>query len=144
MYPISSAFRRKLIGTSTRPYADTPKNDVSRRAELCETIATRSPAATPSASRPGGLGPGEARDLGPGELAERFRGLVGLVDDADAIAVDELGPLDEVEHGQRYTHGRPPGVGLRSRRSNRGLVAQGTRVVDCVSCRSRRSASPTT
>ena len=151
MYPISSALSRKLIGTSTRPYADTPKNDVSSRAELCETIATRSPCSTPSASRPGGLG---ARAGGATSrhvsCTERLRGLVGLVDDADPIAVDELGPLEEVEHGQRYTHGAllsgSPGPArlVRCRPAPWPVWWEGTRVIDCVSCRSRRCASPTT
>ena len=44
MYAISSALRRKLIGTRIRPHPLTPKNDVNRRAEFCDTIATRSPA----------------------------------------------------------------------------------------------------
>ena len=52
MYAISSALSRKLIGTSTRPQPLTPKNDVKSRAELCDTTATRSPRARPSASRP--------------------------------------------------------------------------------------------
>jgi hypothetical protein len=51
MYATSSALSRKLIGTTMRPYALTPKNDVSKRAELWLTIATRSPCPTPSASR---------------------------------------------------------------------------------------------
>jgi hypothetical protein len=41
-----------LIGTSTRPEPLTPKKLVSKRAELWLTIATRSPTAIPSASRP--------------------------------------------------------------------------------------------
>ena len=52
MYAISSALSRKLIGTSTRPEPLTPKSDVNSRAEFCDTIATRSPAPMPSASRP--------------------------------------------------------------------------------------------
>jgi hypothetical protein len=39
-----------LIGTSTRPEPHTPKNDVSRRAELWLMIATRSPTSIPSSS----------------------------------------------------------------------------------------------
>ena len=38
------------MGTNTRPLPETPKNDTARRAELCDTIATRPPNGTPSAS----------------------------------------------------------------------------------------------
>ena len=59
---------RKLTGTSTRPSPQTPKNDVSRRALLWLTTATRSPTADaePSSRRLaarqlGDLGVGQAR-----------------------------------------------------------------------------------
>ena len=52
MYLTSSATRRKLIGTSTRPEPDTPKNEVSRRAEFWLTTATRSAIPIPRASSP--------------------------------------------------------------------------------------------
>jgi hypothetical protein len=39
-----------LTGTSTRPHPLTPKKDVRKRAELCETIATRPPTGTPISS----------------------------------------------------------------------------------------------
>src|SRR5439155_11377247 len=54
-----------------------------------------------------GLSAREARNLRPRELAERLGRLVRFVDDTDAIAIHELGALDEIAHGQRYTHGRP-------------------------------------
>jgi hypothetical protein len=41
-----------LIGTNTRPNPLTPKKDVNSRAAFCDTTATRSPRAMPSASRP--------------------------------------------------------------------------------------------
>ena len=50
MYFTSSGESRKLIGTSTRPKPVTPKNAVSSRALLCETMATRSPNPMPSSS----------------------------------------------------------------------------------------------
>jgi hypothetical protein len=39
-----------LTGTSTRPQPQTPKKETSRRAALCDTIATRPPTGTPSES----------------------------------------------------------------------------------------------
>ena len=53
MYSISAGASRKLIGTRMRPQPHTPKNEVSSRDELWETMATRSPAAR----RPAGPGP---------------------------------------------------------------------------------------
>ncbi len=50
MYLTSSATRRKLIGTSTRPEPLTPNNAVNRRAELWLTTATRSPTPIPVSS----------------------------------------------------------------------------------------------
>jgi hypothetical protein len=41
---------RKFTGTSTRPYALTPNSAIRKRAAFGDTIATRSPAATPSSS----------------------------------------------------------------------------------------------
>ncbi len=48
MYSISAGARRKLIGTRIRPHPETPKNEVSSRAEFCEITATRPPTGTPS------------------------------------------------------------------------------------------------
>ena len=50
MYLTSSATRRKLIGTSTRPEPLTPNSAVSNRAELWLTMATRSPTPMPIVS----------------------------------------------------------------------------------------------
>ena len=50
MYFTSSGRSRKFTGTSTRPEPATPKNDVSSRALLWLTIATRSPTPIPSSS----------------------------------------------------------------------------------------------
>ena len=109
MYAISSALRRKLIGTRIRPNPLTPKNEVNRRAEFCDTTATRSPAANAERVESGGLGAARARAISrPRQRTPRRRRLVGLVDDADAIAVDELGPLEEVVDRQRYAHGGSP------------------------------------
>ena len=43
-----------------------------------------------------------------GELTQRRRGLVGLVDDGDAVGIDVLGAVEEVADGQRVVHGAPP------------------------------------
>ena len=50
MYWISVTLSRKFTGTRTRPDPLTPKNEVSSRAELCDTTATRPPTGTPSSS----------------------------------------------------------------------------------------------
>jgi hypothetical protein len=50
MYSISGRLSRKFTGTSTRPQALTPKNEVNSRAEFWEITATRPPTGTPSAS----------------------------------------------------------------------------------------------
>ena len=47
----SSALSRKLTGTRTRPNPLTPKYEMRKRAEFGLTMATRSPGATPMASR---------------------------------------------------------------------------------------------
>ena len=51
MYSTSAGASRKFTGTSTRPEPETPKKLVRRRAELCDTTATRPPTGTPSRSR---------------------------------------------------------------------------------------------
>ena len=53
----------------------------------------------------GSLGPRQLGDPLVGELTPRGCGLVGLVDQTDAVAVDELGAPDEVVHSQRNLHG---------------------------------------
>ena len=55
MYWTSSAFRRKLIGTPTRPKALVPNRNTSIRAALWLTIATRAPMSRPMASRPAAI-----------------------------------------------------------------------------------------
>ena len=45
-----------------------------------------------------------AGHLAVGELAEGRRRLVRLVDDADAVAVDQLGAVEEVAGGQGHAH----------------------------------------
>ena len=66
----------------------------------------RDPLAVADAQRvePGGLGPGPARPPRVRQLAPRLGGLVGLVDDRDPVAVDELGAPDEVVDSQRNLH----------------------------------------
>ena len=54
----------------------------------------------------GGQRPGVLGDLPPGQLAPAVGGLVGLVDDADAVAVDVLGAIEEVEDVERDLHDR--------------------------------------
>ena len=81
MYFTSSATRRKLIGTSTRPEPLTPNNAVSRRAELWLTTATRSPTPMPDRVERRGLGSGPRGHLGVGDRAPRLGRLIGLVDD---------------------------------------------------------------
>jgi hypothetical protein len=44
---MSAVLSRKLIGTRIRPSPETPKNDVSNRAEFCDTNTTRPPTGTP-------------------------------------------------------------------------------------------------
>ena len=61
MYRTSSGRSRKFTGTSTRPQPATPKNDVSSRALLWLTIATRSPDADAELVELRGLAPREAR-----------------------------------------------------------------------------------
>ena len=61
MYSTSAGARRKLIGTRMRPQPHTPKNEVSRREALWETMATRSPRPDPQPVQAGRLGPGPVR-----------------------------------------------------------------------------------
>src|SRR5690606_13627174 len=53
----------------------------------------------------GGLAPGQLGDAGVGQLAERRRRLVGLVDHADALAVDVGGAVEVVADGEVDLHG---------------------------------------
>ena len=109
MYSISAGDSRKLIGTSTRPKPLTPKNEVSSRPAFCDRIATRSPAADAPLVEAGGLGPGQLPHPAVGDVAEPAAGGVGLVDDADAVAVDERGPVEVPADGERSAHGPPVG-----------------------------------
>ena len=52
----------------------------------------------------GGLPLREVADLGVGEVAEGRRGLVGLVDDAHALAVHLDGAVDEVRDAEGDVH----------------------------------------
>ena len=64
--------------------------------------------ADPEVVQGGGLGARELTHAAVGQLAERRRGLVGLVDDADPVAVHECGALQEVVDRQRHLHAGPP------------------------------------
>ena len=104
MYSISARLSRKLIGTSTRPQPLTPKNEVSSRAEFCETTATRPPTGTPSWSSRAACARALAAISPVGQLAQARRRLVRLVDDPDPVGVDVLGAVQEVPDGQRVVH----------------------------------------
>ena len=53
----------------------------------------------------GSLGPGELAHAGVGQVTERRRRLVGLVDDADAVGVHRQGTVQEVGGRERHDHG---------------------------------------
>jgi hypothetical protein len=59
---------------------------------------------------PGLQGPSAAGDLAVAHLAQRRRRLVGLIDDADPVGVDELGPVEEVAGGQGHAHAGSRGL----------------------------------
>src|SRR5439155_5563460 len=52
----------------------------------------------------GSLCPGPFVDLVPGQRAQRTAGVVGLVDDADPVAIDVIGPLQKVTNCKRHAH----------------------------------------
>ena len=54
------------------------------------------------------LGPRELAHPRVGQVAERLRGLVGLVDDADAIGVHGQGAVEKVGGRERHDHGVTP------------------------------------
>ncbi len=56
---------------------------------------------------PSGLGSRPGMHLLVGQRTQRRRGLVRLVDEPHAVAVDHRGTLQEVTNGQRYAHGIP-------------------------------------
>ena len=63
----------------------------------------------------GGHRPGCVGDLPPRQLAPAVGGLVGFVDDADAVAVDVLGAVEEVEDVEGDVHHSTPRVAGRHR-----------------------------
>ena len=71
---------------------------------MCETIATRSPRTDAEGVEAGGHRPGVLGDLPPRHPSPAVGGLVGFVDDADAVAVDVLGAVEEVEDVERDLH----------------------------------------
>src|SRR6266542_948047 len=54
--------------------------------------------------------PGHLRELTVAEAPEAAPGRIGLVDHRLAVAVDQLGAVEEVTQGERYDHGRAPSV----------------------------------
>jgi len=67
---------------------------------------------------PGLHGPAAAGHFAVGQLTQRRRGLLGLVDDADPVSVDQLAAVEEVATGERDAHagsrGAPTGSAGRS------------------------------
>ena len=84
----------------------------------------------PESVEAGGHRSGVLGDLSPCHPPPAVGGLVGLVDDADAVAVDVLGTVEEVEDVERDLHRVAPGSLVTSR--SFGLLR--------VSCRGRRRA----
>ena len=71
----------------------------------------------PEVVKPDGQGPGPVVQFGVGGPAQRT-GAVRLVDHGHPVPVDQGGPLQEVAHGQRYSHvPLPNGAAVRCRRS---------------------------
>ena len=83
---------------------------------------------------PGLQRPAAAGDLAVAHLAQRRRRLVRLVDDADPVAVDEFGPVEEVAGGQRHAHAGSRGLGDVVPAARRGHVT--------LTARRRRRAAP--
>ena len=77
--------------------------------------------ADPEVVQGGGLGARELAHAPVGQLSERRGRLVGLVDDADPVAVHECGALQEVVDRQRHPHPGPP----RTRTSCDRMLATG-------------------
>jgi hypothetical protein len=67
------------------------------------------------------------RQLAVGQLADRGGGLGGLVDDADPVAVHQLGPIEEVTGGQGDAH-----AGSRAQGPRRPAAVPGTGPLDVV------------
>ena len=87
-----------------RPDPLTPKNDVMSRALFWLTIATRSPWPMPSRSSPAAWARASSATRLYVSSPHDSRRLVGLVDQTDAVAVDELGAPEEVHNSQRNLH----------------------------------------
>ena len=62
----------------------------------------------------GGLGASPLGHLAVGQRAPGGRRLIGLVDDPDPVAVDQLGPVQEVVDRQGHLHRGTPPVAARS------------------------------
>ena len=67
----------------------------------------------PELVEPRGLPPGQGAELGVRQLAQGRRGLVGLVDDADPVAVHLHGAVDEVRDAERDDHAATVATGRR-------------------------------
>ena len=125
----SSAASRKLTGTQIRPEPLTRRRTtVSSRAELCDTIATRSPwpDAEPVERRRPGPGPARASSRVGERRPSDGAGWSGSSTNADAVGVDGHGPAQEVADGQRNLHGPNPTARCRSRPAERAPGRVGT------------------
>ena len=87
-----------------RPDPLTPKNDVMQSGAVLAHDGDSLTLADAEPIEAGGLGASELGHPLVGELAPRLGGLVGLVDQTDAVAVNELGAPDEVDNSQRNLH----------------------------------------
>src|SRR5699024_2574309 len=74
----------------------------------------------------GGLGPRQLGDAPVGEGAEPAAGRIGLVDDADAVGVDECGSFEMIGNSQRHAHGwcSTPVAPVASRRCALGSLVE--------------------
>ena len=101
MYWTSSALSRKLIGTIDAPVAGHREQGDE---EPCAVLRDdRHPLAGTDTEgvEAGGHGPGGLGDVPPGQPPPAVGGLVRLVDHTDAVAVDVLGAIEEVEDVER-------------------------------------------
>ena len=83
--------------------------------------------ADPQGVESGGDRPGPAGHLGVRQRAPRRRRLIRLVDDADPIRVEQLGPAQEVVDGQRDMHRGRTVVASRDDRSPRSVGERSAR-----------------
>ena len=104
MYAISSALRRKLTGTSTRPQPLTPKNDTSSRAAFCETIATRSPRPRPRSSRAAAWARASSAMRPYVSVPSPPPGGSGSSTTPTRSGIHEPGPVQVVGGGEGYAH----------------------------------------